>query len=48
MSSRTRRNRLEYQRTYMPYIGAQVAVRRDGDLLFNEAYGYADLAERRP
>lgn len=39
---------LEYQRTYMPYIGAQVAVRRDGELLFNEAYGYADLPNQTP
>ncbi len=39
---------LEYQRTYMPYVGAQVAVRVDGDLLFNEAYGYADLANETP
>lgn len=39
---------LEYQRTYMPYVGAQVAVRRDGELLFNEAYGTADLANETP
>ncbi|MGB3328535.1 MAG: serine hydrolase domain-containing protein, partial [Thermomicrobiales bacterium] len=39
---------LAYQRTYMPYVGAQVAVRRDGDLLFNEAYGYADLHKKVP
>jgi len=35
---------LEFQRTYIPYVGAQVAVRLDGDLIFNEAFGYADLA----
>ncbi|MGC4190135.1 MAG: serine hydrolase domain-containing protein [Thermomicrobiales bacterium] len=39
---------LAFQQTYMPYVGAQVAVRRDGELLFNEAYGYADLAEKTP
>lgn len=39
---------LEFQRTYMPYIGAQVAVRRDGELLFNQAFGYADLHARTP
>ncbi|MDQ3655509.1 MAG: beta-lactamase family protein, partial [Chloroflexota bacterium] len=39
---------LEYQRTYMPYVGAQVAVRVDGDLAFNEAFGYADLADQIP
>lgn len=39
---------LKYQQTYMPYVGAQVAVRRDGDLLFNEAYGFADLAKKTP
>jgi CubicO group peptidase (beta-lactamase class C family) len=39
---------LEFQRTYMPYVGAQVAVRKDGELLFNEAFGYADLASKKP
>jgi len=39
---------LEFQRTYMPFVGAQVAVRKDGKLLFNEAYGYANLANETP
>lgn len=39
---------LEYQRTYMPYVGAQVAVRVDGDLVYNEAFGFADLANSTP
>ncbi|MBA2469365.1 MAG: beta-lactamase family protein [Chloroflexia bacterium] len=39
---------LEFQQRYMPYVGAQVAVRVDGDLLFNEAYGYADLEHATP
>lgn len=39
---------LEFQQTYMPYVGAQVAVRVDGELLFNEAYGFADLANQTP
>lgn len=34
---------LEFQRTYMPYVGAQVAVRVDGDLVFSQAFGFADL-----
>ena len=34
---------LEYQQAYMPFVGAQVAVRQDGDLVFNHAVGYADL-----
>lgn len=39
---------LEFQRTYMPYVGAQVAARIDGDMLFNEAFGFADLANETP
>lgn len=34
---------LEYQQAYMPYVGAQVALRLDGELIFNQAFGYADL-----
>ncbi len=39
---------LEYQRTYLPYVGAQVAVRVEGDLIFNQAFGFADLATEVP
>lgn len=39
---------LEFQQTYMPYVGAQVAVRQDGHLLFNKAFGYADLDNDTP
>jgi len=39
---------LEFQQAYMPYVGAQVAVRVDGDLLFNEAFGLADLENETP
>jgi len=39
---------LEFQRTYMPYVGAQVAVRVDGDLVFSQAFGFADLAGETP
>ncbi|HWV23100.1 MAG TPA: serine hydrolase domain-containing protein [Thermomicrobiales bacterium] len=38
----------EFQREYMPFVGAQVAVRVDGELIFNEAFGYADLADEKP
>lgn len=37
---------LEYQQSYMPFVGAQVAVRQDGDLIFNHAVGYADLKDK--
>lgn len=39
---------LEFLQSYMPFVGAQVAVRVDGDLLFNDAFGYADLANETP
>jgi len=39
---------LSLQQWYMPFVGAQVAVRLDGDLVFNEAFGYADLANETP
>jgi CubicO group peptidase (beta-lactamase class C family) len=39
---------LEFQQSYMPYVGAQVAVRQDGKLLFNEAFGYSDLRNETP
>jgi CubicO group peptidase (beta-lactamase class C family) len=32
----------------MPFVGAQVAVRLEGDLVFNEAFGYADLDNETP
>lgn len=35
---------LEFQQGYMPFVGAQVAVRHDGDLLLNETVGLADIA----
>lgn len=35
---------LAFQQEYMPFVGAQVAVRVDGDLIFNHAVGMADLA----
>ena len=34
---------LAFQHEYNPYVGTQVAVRVDGDLVFNEAYGKANL-----
>ena len=34
---------LAFQHVYNPYVGTQVAVRVDGDLIFNEAYGKANL-----
>lgn len=39
---------LEFQQSYMPYVGAQVAVRQDGDLIYNDAFGYADLHNEVP
>jgi CubicO group peptidase (beta-lactamase class C family) len=39
---------LEFQKSYMPYVGAQVAVRLDGDLIFNQAFGLADIATGTP
>lgn len=39
---------LSLQQWYMPFVGAQVAVRLDGDLVFNEAFGYAELANETP
>ena len=35
---------LEFQQSYMPFVGAQVAVRVKGELLFNHAVGHADIA----
>jgi CubicO group peptidase (beta-lactamase class C family) len=37
---------LAFQQSYMPFVGAQVAVRQEGDLLLNHAVGYADLAAK--
>lgn len=34
---------LELQQRYMPFVGAQVAVRLDGELLMNHAVGLADI-----
>ena len=39
---------LEFQQGYMPFVGAQVALRQDGELLFNHAVGYADLEAKTP
>lgn len=39
---------IAFQHEYNPYVGAQVAARLDGDLIFNEAYGYADLDAETP
>lgn len=39
---------LAFQRSYMPFVGAQVAVRVNGDLLFSHAVGIADLANHVP
>src|SRR5690606_21552524 len=39
---------IEFQHEYNPYVGAQVAARVDGELVFNEAFGYADLEAKTP
>jgi CubicO group peptidase (beta-lactamase class C family) len=39
---------LKFQQPYMPYVGAQVAVRYKGDLIFNEAFGFSDLGNETP
>ncbi len=39
---------LAFQRDYMPFVGAQIAVRVDGDLIFNHAVGRADVANDIP
>ena len=39
---------LAFQQPYMPFVGAQVAVRQDGDLLLNHAVGFADLGAGTP
>jgi CubicO group peptidase (beta-lactamase class C family) len=39
---------LEFQQPYMPFVGAQVAVRKDGELLLNHAVGFADLSTEVP
>ncbi|HVL25213.1 MAG TPA: serine hydrolase domain-containing protein [Thermomicrobiales bacterium] len=39
---------LAFQQAYMPFVGAQVAVRHDGDLLLSHAVGFADLAAKTP
>ena len=37
-----------FQQSYVPFVGAQVAVRKDGELLHSSAVGYADLASKTP
>lgn len=37
-----------YQQTYMPYVGAQVAIWHDGELLYNDAFGHADVSGNVP
>ncbi len=39
---------VEFQHEYNPYVGAQVAARVDGELVLNEAFGYADLNAKTP
>ncbi len=39
---------LELQQRYMPFVGAQVAVRLDGELLLDHAVGQADIANDVP
>jgi CubicO group peptidase (beta-lactamase class C family) len=39
---------LAFQRDYMPFVGAQVAVRVDGDLLLDDAVGLADIGAGTP
>lgn len=39
---------LAFQHELNPYVGAQVAARVDGKLIFNQAFGYADLDARTP
>lgn len=39
---------LDLQQRYMPFVGAQVAVRLDGELLLDHAVGLADIANDVP
>jgi CubicO group peptidase (beta-lactamase class C family) len=39
---------LEYQQGYLPFVGAQVAIRLEGELIFNHAVGYHDLHAKVP
>lgn len=39
---------LAFQRDYMPFVGAQVAVRLEGNLLLDHAVGLADIANDVP
>ncbi len=39
---------LAFQRDYMPFVGAQIAVRVDGDLVLNDAVGLADIQNDVP
>jgi len=39
---------LTFQQKYKPYVGAQVAVRLDGELIFNQAFGFHDLKAEIP
>jgi len=37
---------LEFQHGYHPYVGTQIAVRIDGELELNQAFGFADMEEQ--
>jgi CubicO group peptidase (beta-lactamase class C family) len=39
---------LEFRQRYEPFVGAQVAVHVDGELLLNHSVGYADVANDIP
>ncbi len=39
---------LQFQQEYQPFVGAQVAIRIDGELVFNHAVGFADLDNQEP
>lgn len=39
---------LKFQHEYNPYVGAQMAARVDGELIVNEAFGYADMDAQAP
>jgi CubicO group peptidase (beta-lactamase class C family) len=39
---------LQFQQRYMPFVGAQVAVRMDGELLLNHAVGLAEIENDVP
>lgn len=39
---------IDFQHAYHPYVGTQIAVRVDGELLLNEAFGVADVETGQP